>query len=87
MEYKDMQVDHVYSVYRFNGEDDIENYMPSCRMCNYYKRTMTPNEFRDQLQILTEKLNRDFLYRMAKKYGIITERKEPVMFYFERLED
>lgn len=86
LEYKEMQVDHIYSVYRFNGEDEIENYMPACRMCNFYKSTFTPNEFRDRLQTMTERLDRDFIYRLAKKYGIVVEHKEPIRFYFEKTE-
>lgn len=87
LEYKDMQVDHVASVYWNNGGNEIDNLMPACRMCNFYKSTFTLDKFRERLQSLTERLDRDFTYRLAKKYGIITERKEPVVFYFERLED
>lgn len=46
LEYKDMQVDHVKSVYVYNdiGHDmtesemyDISNLLPACRQCNFYK--------------------------------------------------
>lgn len=47
---KEMQVDHVEAIYRHEKEyieskakylDDMENYMPACRMCNFYKMTYT----------------------------------------------
>lgn len=31
LELKDMQVDHIESVYWYNGANDIENYNPACR--------------------------------------------------------
>ena len=44
--YKEMQVDHIEAVYLHEEElnagqaqeiNSIENYMPACRMCNFYK--------------------------------------------------
>ena len=46
LEYKDMQVDHVASVYLYNGTNDIDNLMTSCRMCNFYKSTYSLDDFR-----------------------------------------
>lgn len=37
IEYKDMQVDHI-NPKRNGGVDSVENYNPSCRLCNHYKR-------------------------------------------------
>lgn len=48
--YKEMQVDHIEAVYLHEEElnagqaqeiNSIENYMPACRMCNFYKSTMS----------------------------------------------
>lgn len=86
LEYKDMQVDHIISVYWHNGGNEIENLMPTCRMCNFYKSTYSIEQFRDQLQALNARLNKVFIYRLAKKYGIIEERKEAILFYFEKSE-
>lgn len=82
--YKDMQVDHLYSVYRFDGEDTVENLMPACRMCNFYKSTYTVEKFRSRLQSLTERLEKSFIYRLARKFGIVEEHKKPIVFYFEK---
>lgn len=81
--YKDMQVDHVKSVYWYNGTNDIDNLLPSCRMCNFYKGTCTLEEFRKQLETLHERLRKPFIYRLALKYGLIVEIKKEVIFYFE----
>lgn len=54
LKYKDMQVDHLDAVYRAEAEgreasDSIDNFNPSCRMCNFYKGTSTIEEFRKKL--------------------------------------
>ena len=87
IEYKDMQVDHLVSVYAHGGTDDIDNLMPSCRACNYYKSTYPLEDFRKLLSTVVERLDRDFTYRIAKSYGIITENDNPIVFYFERVEN
>lgn len=80
---KEMQVDHIQSVYWYDGANDIENYNPACRMCNFYKSTMTIEDFRKQLGKLLSRLEKVFIFRLAKKYGLIKETQEPIKFYFE----
>lgn len=82
--YKEMQVDHLDCV-RNNGEhNEIQNLMPSCRMCNYYKSTYTLEKFREQLELIVGRLNKGFTYRLAKKYNLIMETWQPsIQFYFE----
>lgn len=53
-------------------------------MCNFYKSTMPIADFRKQLGKLTSRLKDIFIYRLAKKYGLITEVEKPVKFYFEK---
>ena len=84
LELKDMQVDHIVSVYWYSGANDIENYNPACRMCNFYKSTMTIEDFRKQLGKLLSKLEKVFIFRLAKKYGVIQEVEKPIVFYFEK---
>ncbi len=81
---KEMQVDHIQSVYSYDGANDIENYNPACRMCNFYKSTMSVEDFREQLGKILSRLEKVFIFRLAKKYGLIREIKEPVIFYFEK---
>ena len=60
--------------------DDIKNYMPACRMCNFYKMTYTPEQFRQRLQTMTERLEKQFIYRLAKKYGTVKEQEKKIVF-------
>lgn len=85
IEYKEMQVDHVVSLYWHNGDEDIKNYLPACRMCNFYKSTLTIEKFRKQIETVVERLEKVFIYRLAKNYGLIQEIRRPVEFYFEKL--
>ena len=82
--YKDMQVDHVISVYGKNGSNDIDNLMPACRMCNFYKSIFSLEDFRKNLESLHERLRKPFIYSLALKYGLITEHKDKIVFYFEK---
>lgn len=84
LEYKDMQVDHVISVYGKDGSNDLDNLMPTCRMCNFYKSTFSLEEFRKQLETMHEILRKPFIYRLALKYGLIEEHKKKIEFFFER---
>ena len=84
LEYKDMQVDHINPLYWHNGANDIENYNPACRTCNFYKSTYTIEKFRERLQTLHERLEKNFIYRLAKNFGIVKENDAPVKFYFEK---
>lgn len=89
LEYKDMQVDHIESVYvselfNRNINNDISNLMPTCRMCNFYKSTGDIEYLRRQLEnVLMRNVRRPFDYRLALKYGFVSEHIKPVKFYFE----
>lgn len=85
LSFKTMQIDHLES-YMNNGENlDFNNLMPSCRQCNFYKNTLTLEKFREQLTHITDRLNKTFIYRLAKKYNLIIENaNNPIVFYFEK---
>ena len=96
MEYKDMQVDHIKSVYRNNdiaqtmSEEEMydeSNLLPTCRQCNFYKSTFTVEQFRQRLkEVMMPNLQKDFCYRLAAKYGLIEETDKSIIFYYETLE-
>lgn len=93
LEYKDMQVDHLNSVYgaeycdRVPVDNSLDNLMPSCRMCNYYKSSRDLDQFRSALGgMLMNNVRRPFDYRLAVKYGLIYENIHPIRFYFELCE-
>lgn len=95
LEYKDMQVDHIDSVYihcyytkekTLSEINEIDNLMPACRQCNLYKSTFNLEEFRNRLtNVMLKNLQKTFQYRLALKYGLIEENINPVKFYFEKV--
>lgn len=97
LEYKDMQIDHIKSVYSntdFNQtmtEEEMyseENLLPACRQCNFYKSTMTVEDFRKRLRIvMMNNLRKNFGYKLAIKYGLVEEHMKPIKFYYETLAD
>ena len=91
LDYKDMQVDHIESVYRHeylcDGMDVnvMDNYNPACRMCNFYKSTGTLKVFRMMLSGIIGRLKKIFIFRLALKYGLISiNDRRNIEFYFER---
>lgn len=95
LEYKDMQIDHIKSVYAntdfkrvMTNEEmySVDNLLPTCRQCNFYKSSMDLEVFRKRLSnTLMENLQKTFQYRLALKYGLIEEHITPIKFYFEML--
>lgn len=85
LEYKDMQADHVIPLYR-GGADTIDNMLPTCRSCNYYKSTRTAEEFRTYLSGIPQRLHRDSIpYQVAERFGMI--KADPsVKFWYEKKE-
>ena len=87
MAYKDMQVDHFIpkNGYFVKGTDDLENLMPSCRMCNHYKRANSLETFRRYIQEIPRKLRENYIYKIGVVYGNVIENKKPIVFYFEQV--
>ncbi len=84
LDYKEMQVDHIEAKHK-GGKDDITNYNPSCRGCNFYKGTDTLEQFRSNLSTLHKRLNKIFIVRLAIRYGILKYKPFDGKFYFEKL--
>lgn len=82
LDYKKMQVDHIEAKY-LGGKDDISNYNPSCRQCNFYKGTFSIDGFRKQLLTIHERIKKPFIIRLAIKYGIVQFKPFNGKFYFE----
>ena len=93
LDIKDMQVDHIESVYRaeYNGkdaDDTIYNYMPACRACNFYKGTFTLKQFRSHLlNTLSNTCRESFQTKLAMKYGMLTYQPWDGRFYFEKIKE
>jgi hypothetical protein len=61
-----------------------DNLFPTCRVCNNWKNTHCLEDFRKELQEQVPRLNlRSANYRIAKKYFLIKETLNPIIFYFE----
>ena len=86
--YKDMQVDHFLPLKSWGiedaGTDDISNLMPSCRMCNHYKRANTLETFRRYIEEIPRKLRSDYIFKVGVVYGNVIENEKPIKFYFEK---
>lgn len=88
---KDMQIDHAYSQYhaKYHNEEinnDIDNLMPSCRQCNFYKHESNIEGFRNKLNtILQYSCKKDFVVRLAIKYGFLNVGNWDGRFYFEKI--
>ena len=88
LEFKNMQVDHFNSIYAYDGKNELENYMPSCRQCNFYKSTGTVEQFRQNLkETMLKGLKKTFQYRLLVKYDLIRENDKEIKFYFEEHEN
>lgn len=87
IEIKDMQVDHFKPQRAGNAEDagtdDISNLMPSCRMCNHYKRANSLETFRRYIAEIPRKLRENYIYKVGVVYGNVIEHEKPITFYFE----
>ena len=80
---KEMQADHVIPLHR-GGADEIDNLYPACRSCNYYKSTLTVEEFREQIGKWHERLMRDDVtYKNAVRFGQVEPKPHRQTFYFE----
>ena len=81
---KEMQVDHVQSVYQ-GGEDSLENYRASCRACNFYKGGGDTEYLRSQVSRIVKRLSeRNFTFKLALSYGLISINEKPIVFEFEK---
>ena len=89
---KGMQVDHIESVLRAQSlhkvvDNSIDNFNPACRMCNFYKGTLTIEDFRKKLLTFQAVHFPDsFNTRLGLKYGMVTMAKWDGKFYFEKEE-
>ncbi len=70
-----------------NPEMDVfENLNPSCPSCNIVKGSLPLEYFRKSIVGFVKSLNRDSTqYKLAKRYGLVTEEEKEVTFYFETL--
>jgi hypothetical protein len=64
----------------------IENQNPACVSCNINKHSMSLEEFRESIKQFIQSLNLySTQYKIAKRYGLISENDIEVKFYFEKV--
>lgn len=64
--------------------ENLQNYNPSCPSCNIQKNSYTLEQFRENIKQFINSLNQySTQYKFAKKYGLVSENKINVVFYFE----
>lgn len=64
--------------------DCMENKIPACASCNINKHGDSVEGFRSTIKKFVESLNRySVQYKVAKRYGLLSEVEKPVVFYFE----
>ena len=86
IEYKDMQVDHLIPL-RVGGDNDIKNLMPSCRLCNHYKRANSLEGWRKMIEEIPFKLKRNsYIYKVGLQFGNVITNYKRIEFYFEEVE-
>lgn len=89
----EMQVEHVQSkflskIHSQEVDNSLDNLMPSCRQCNFYKNVSGLEGFRRKLNtILRFSCKRDFVVRLAIKYGFLKESDWDGRFYFEKISE
>lgn len=93
---KDMQVDHMTPKWRLRDPiyfkatvDQIEsydNYMPTCRRCNHYKREKDVEGFRVFMKTLHGRLEKDYKVKVAVDYRVVQIVPFDGIFYFEKYE-
>jgi 5-methylcytosine-specific restriction endonuclease McrA len=68
--------------------ETIENYNPSCASCNIQKNSFTIEQFRNNIKQFVNSLNQySTQYKFAKRYNLIQETNNDVVFYFETIEN
>lgn len=66
--------------------ETIDNYMPACASCNINKHSDSIEDFRKLIAGFMKHLNEiNTQYKIAKRYGLVTENPIEVKFYFETL--
>lgn len=89
---KQMHVDHIDPMQRGNPGDKshldvFENKNPSCRSCNYYKSTLSLEQFRERMDLMIQNLLRQSTVKVLLRYEKVQFTTGPVLFYFEREQD
>ncbi len=89
IEFKKMQVDHLWPRFLANhrkglNNDRPENLMPSCPKCNIHKSGMTIDVWRAELQRQVKMLRKNAQFDRALRFQQIIINEIPISFYYEQ---
>lgn len=86
----EMQIDHMIPLRKIESGvpkecvERMDNYMPACRRCNHYKRSMDLEKWREEISKIPAKLFRDsYIFKVGVDYGFFNQEERTVVFYFE----
>lgn len=91
---KEFQVDHLIPIQRERfgkyTEEQLErfdNYMPTCRRCNHYKRAHSLETFRRYIEEIPKKLQDNYICKVGVDYTLVEFHPRKIKFYFEMIEE
>jgi hypothetical protein len=67
--------------------NSFSNLMPSCRRCNHYKRENDLEGFRRLIVTLHERIQNQYIIKVAIDFKILNIQPFNGMFYFETLQE
>ena len=68
--------------------NSIDNLMPSCRQCNFYKGGWDIENLRNRLKdTLSHTCQSSFQVRLALQYGMLTYKEWDGKFYYEKIDN
>ena len=90
MELKNFQVDHIWPQHIAHHQPSLdpnrpENLNPACAKCNNYKTGMKLEEFRSDLQLQVDRLQKNAQFDRALRFKQVEITESPIIFYFEKV--
>lgn len=65
--------------------ENLDNYNPACASCNIQKNSYSVEQFRYNIKQFVISLNQySTQYKFAKRYGLVSETNNEVIFHFEK---
>lgn len=81
------QANKVREMFEDGSINSLENLMPACRACNFYKGINDTERFRERIKSeLEHTCRQSFQTRLAMQYGMIKYTPWDGVFYFEKIE-